>query len=218
MDGGKMRAQTTEHRAQTTEHRQQSTERRTQTTEHRQQSTDNRAQNTDDRIQTTDNRTQNTNKGFSLIEVMVALVVLLIGMLGVMAMQYYAISGNTASRELRIATTLTHELIEQIKSTPYNGLSSDSDNPLVNQDISISGGRDDYIRRWWVVEDCVNLTLTGDDNSCNANLIATCTLDPDPARVVPVSAIRARTCWTDKNGITHSITIDTLRWNEDVVL
>jgi type IV pilus assembly protein PilV len=159
---------------------------------------------------------QNTDKGFSLIEVMVALVVLLVGMLGVMAMQYYAVSGNTTSREMRIATTLTHELVEQIKSTPYTALSSGTDTPLFNQDTSISGGQN-YIRRWWVVGDCVSLTLSANDNSCSSTLTAACTSDPDTGRVVPVSAIRARTCWTDKSGATHSVTIDTLRWDESVV-
>jgi prepilin-type N-terminal cleavage/methylation domain-containing protein len=33
--------------------------------------------------------------GFSLIEAMVALTVMLVGMLGVMGMQYYSITGNT---------------------------------------------------------------------------------------------------------------------------
>ncbi len=58
--------------------------------------------------------------------------------------------------------------------------------------------------------------LTADDNTCG-NLAAACTSDPDGTMIVSVSAIRARTCWTDKSGGNHSVTLDTLRWNENVV-
>ena len=46
--------------------------------------------------------------------------------------------------------------------------------------------------------------------SCDANG------DPDNAVVVPVSALRSRTCWQDKNECFHSVTIDSIRWDENV--
>lgn len=152
--------------------------------------------------------------GFTLIEAMIALVVLLVGMLGVIGMQYYAVTGNSASRELRIATNLGEELIEQMKSTPYANLVSGTDNPAVN--TTLSGGVA-YTRAWWVLADCVSFALAGDDNTCNANLAPNCTRDPDGGSAVAVSSIRSRACWTDKNGTTHSVTLDTLRWNENVL-
>ena len=57
-------------------------------------------------------RRDNSEKGFSLVEVMIALVILLVGMLGIMGMQYYAVSGNATSRELRQATNLGQDMIE----------------------------------------------------------------------------------------------------------
>jgi prepilin-type N-terminal cleavage/methylation domain-containing protein len=152
-------------------------------------------------------------KGFSLIEVMIALVVLLVGMLGVMAMQYYAVSGNTSSRELRIATNLTQEIVEQIKTTPYTNLAAGTDLPPVG--TAISGGLN-FMRRWWIVPDCIALSLPASNVPCS-NLAAACTSDPDGTAAVSVSAIRARACWTDKYGGNHSVTLDTLRWDENVV-
>ncbi|MBI5739673.1 MAG: prepilin-type N-terminal cleavage/methylation domain-containing protein [Nitrospirae bacterium] len=157
--------------------------------------------------------------GFTLIEVMIALVVLLIGMLGVIGMQYYSVTGNAASRELKIATNLGQELVERIKSTPYTNLVSgaDPDNPATGPEIS---GGVTFTRALWVVPDCVSLTLPGDDNSCGANLAAGCAPagDPDGASVVPVSAVRVRACWNDlKTGAPHSVTLDTVRWNENVI-
>jgi len=153
------------------------------------------------------------DKGFTLIEVMIALVVLLIGMLGVMGMQYYAVSGNTSSREMRMAINQSIDVIEQAKSTPYANLASGSDMPVSGS--AISGGTV-YTRTWWVLSDCISLTLGGDDNTCNAGFALACTNDPDPANIVAVSAIKARTCWKDKTGADHSVTLDTVRWNENV--
>lgn len=170
-------------------------------------------------------KTQNTNitgdinqvfsrSGFTLIEVMVALVVMLIGMLGVMGMQYYAVSGNAASREIRIATNLSKQLIEQTKTTPYAILTSNTDTPPVDTAIS---GQLQFTRRWWVVPNCVGLDLVSDDNTCN-NLATSCTNGrPDTTPVPAVSAVRARTCWTDKDGVPHAVTLDTLRWDENVL-
>lgn len=152
----------------------------------------------------------NSTEGFSLIEVMIALVVLLVGMLGIMGMQYYAVSGNATSRELRMATNLGQDMIESLKSTPYGNLSSSSDSPTSG--VAISGGIN-FNRRWWVVSNCIALTLTSDDNSCTA-LTATCTTAPGGV-TVPVSAVRARACWTDKSGGVHSVSMDSLRWDEN---
>jgi prepilin-type N-terminal cleavage/methylation domain-containing protein len=151
--------------------------------------------------------------GFTLIEVMIALVVLLMGMLGTMAMQYYAVGGNAFSREMRIATNFSQQQLEHIKSTPYANLVTFADAPQIGNAIS---GNIQFARAWWVVPDCVSLSLVNDNNSC-AGLAAVCTSDPDPAVVVQSSAVRIRSCWTDKNGVVHSTTLDTIRWNENVI-
>lgn len=155
--------------------------------------------------------------GFTLIEVMIAFVVLLFGMLGIIGMQYYSVTGNAASRELRIATNRAEELIEQLKSTPYANIASGTDDPA--EDAVISGNVN-YTRAWWVIGDCVSLEFQGgnDDGTCNPALAVACTQDPDAASVVPVSVIRARTCWTDvKTGVNHSVTLDSMRWNENAI-
>ena len=178
-------------------------------------------------------RTQNTERkeyslcenGFTLIEVMISMVVLLIGMLGVMAMQYYAVSGNATAREIRTATGLAQEAIEQLKGTPYQFVLSGSDFPFVNlnpgdaaTDSTTTGGIA-YARTWWVVPDCMTLAANpgAAGAECNPGNVPACAADPDAALVAPISAIRARTCWTDSDGATHFVTIDTKRWNENAV-
>jgi len=156
-----------------------------------------------------------TQKGFTLIEIMIALVVLLTGILGVMSMQYYAVSGNSSSREMRVATSLSQQLVEQLKSTPYANLASSANpDPVPMAETTISGGID-YTMRWWVLGDCVALSLTADDDTCDPGLAALCSVDPDTTRIVQSSAIRVRTCWTNKNGSNRSVTMDSIRWDEN---
>ncbi len=154
------------------------------------------------------------HNGFTLVEVMISMVVLLVGMLGVMGMQYYAIGGNASSRELAMATNLSVEVIEQLKSTPYTALAAGTDSPPVG---ITNSGMIAFTRAWWVVPDCVAINFNADDNSC-AGLATACASDPDTTMVVPVSAIRARTCWDDKDGMPHSVTLDSIRWNENETL
>ena len=149
-------------------------------------------------------------EGFTLIEVMIALVILLIGMLGVMGMQYYAITGNTFSREMRIATNLSQDLIEQLKTTPYSTMDSNADMP--QSGITISGNVQ-FQRAWVVVPNCID--LAPDADTCPP--AAVCVSVADGATATAVSAVRARTCWLDKNGNNHSVTLDTLRWDENAV-
>jgi len=154
-------------------------------------------------------------KGFTLIEVMVALVVLLTGMLGVMSMQYYAVTGNASSRESRIATGLSQQLVETFKVTSYADLASGNEATVIPVNETTSSGGINYTRTWWVVNDCVALTLTSDDDTCNTGLAALCSSDPDGVELTQTSAIRVRTCWTDKSGSIRSVTMDSLRWNEN---
>ncbi|NOZ70286.1 MAG: prepilin-type N-terminal cleavage/methylation domain-containing protein [Deferribacteres bacterium] len=150
--------------------------------------------------------------GFTLVEVMIAMVVLLVGMIGVMSMQYFSVRGNAASRELRIATSLSQQVLENLRATPYANLSSTTDEQPP-KGVAISGNVQ-FTRAWWVVPDCVGLADNGD--TCTANTPApACISDPDATVIVPVSVIRVRTCWSDRNGVNHSVTLDTIRWDEN---
>jgi type IV pilus modification protein PilV len=155
-----------------------------------------------------DRRLKSSGSGFSLIEVMIALVVLLVGMLGVMSMQYYAVGGNKSSRELRVATNMSGDLIEVMKSTDYASIAASTDTPLAVGETSLSGGVN-FTRSWWVVANCASLNANG--NTCTGAVAPTCATIPDGAFPVNASSIRARTCWVDKNGVNHSVTFDTVR-------
>lgn len=58
-------------------------------------------------------------EGLTLVEVLVALTILSIGLLGVALMQVTSISGNTFSRGMAVATELGQDMFEKLNALPY---------------------------------------------------------------------------------------------------
>jgi len=59
------------------------------------------------------------SKGFTLIEVMIALVVLAVGLLALGAMQIVSIRANAFSSEMTYATMLAQSRLEELKNVPF---------------------------------------------------------------------------------------------------
>ena len=57
--------------------------------------------------------------GFTLIEVMMAIVILSVGMLAIAGMQINAIKGNSQASKITMATALIEEKLDGYKSMPY---------------------------------------------------------------------------------------------------
>ena len=64
----------------------------------------------------------NNKDGFTLIEVMVALVLLMVAMLAVGTMQITAIRGNAFGKEMQMAVVFGREVLERAMSAPYNNV------------------------------------------------------------------------------------------------
>lgn len=60
------------------------------------------------------------DKGFTLIEVLVALVILVIGLLGTLSLGITSINQNAYTRHLSRATTLAEEQLENLLLLPFN--------------------------------------------------------------------------------------------------
>jgi prepilin-type N-terminal cleavage/methylation domain-containing protein len=57
--------------------------------------------------------------GFSLIEVLIAMVLFAVGMLGLGGMQLISIRGNAFSQKITQATVLTQNKLEELKRLPF---------------------------------------------------------------------------------------------------
>ena len=75
-------------------------------------------------------RMAQSKKGFSLLELLIALVILSVGLLGAAEMQVASISGNAFSSNVTVATGLAQNKIEELKKLP-------------NSDATLSAGDHD---------------------------------------------------------------------------
>jgi len=66
-----------------------------------------------------DFRTQRKDEGFSLIEVMVAIVILTVGLLSLAQMMVVATHSNTLSGRMTSCSALAKEQLERLKASPF---------------------------------------------------------------------------------------------------
>jgi type IV pilus assembly protein PilV len=73
---------------------------------------------------------ENINKkqsGFTLIEVMIALVILAVGLLALMTLQIVSIRANAFSSDMTYAGTLAQSRIEHLRNTAYDSIAPNTD-------------------------------------------------------------------------------------------
>ena len=90
-------------------------------------------------------------KGFTLVEFLIATVILSVGLLALINLQWMAIRGNSDSKEMTRAIFLAETKMEQLKNTPYAsltiGTTQDPNNPMNGQ--GQSGG---IFSRSWTIQ------------------------------------------------------------------
>jgi type IV pilus assembly protein PilV len=77
-------------------------------------------------------------EGFTLIEIMIALVVMSIGLTALAAVQISAIRGNAFSKRMTTAVSIADETLEQIKSMPYVDIVSVSSTQTTQSDMNFT--------------------------------------------------------------------------------
>jgi type IV pilus assembly protein PilV len=66
-------------------------------------------------------------QGFTLIEIMIAIFLLVVAMLGVISVTVMVIKGNSFSKTMTTATTLAADKMEELKNTAYASLADGTD-------------------------------------------------------------------------------------------
>ena len=126
-------------------------------------------------------------EGFTMLEVVVALGLLAIGLLGIAVTQLTALHVSGRSRHLTDAMYLAHEKMEEFHSIPLTGLPAagtwpDPGNPI--QTAVPSGDTTTFARRWTIVPDTPSAGVT------------TITVEVD---------------WVDAQGISRTTSVESMR-------
>ena len=69
---------------------------------------------------------RDTDKGFTLIEVLIAILILSVGLLGMASLTVAIINGNKFSNDLTTATTLAQDKMEDIRRTAYASVTNET--------------------------------------------------------------------------------------------
>ena len=76
--------------------------------------------------------------GFTLIEIMIALVVLSVGLIALAGLQISAIRGNSFSKRMTTAVSIANDRIEQIKNTPYANIQSEPSTQVTASNLNFA--------------------------------------------------------------------------------
>ena len=98
-----------------------------------------------------------SQKGFTILEVMIAMAIFAIGILGVAKLQIKSTTGNTTARTITEATTFAVDRVERLISLPYSNSALDQNTaatPFYTDPTPIIGfsSGETYTRRWVITD------------------------------------------------------------------
>jgi type IV pilus assembly protein PilV len=79
-----------------------------------------------------------SKEGFTLIETMIALVVLSMGLIALAGLQASAMRGNTLSKRMTTAVSIANARVEQIKNMPYANIQSESSTQVTESSMTFT--------------------------------------------------------------------------------
>jgi type IV pilus assembly protein PilV len=91
------------------------------------------------------------NRGFTLIEILVAVFLLVAALLGVISTTVIVIQSNSLSKAMTTATTLARDRMEQLKNTGYAALTEGTDYAKMDSTVQTTSTADSIYTRVWSV-------------------------------------------------------------------
>ena len=149
---------------------------------------------------------QNREKGFTLIEVLIAMTLLVIGILAVASMQIASLGGNSQAIRVTEATTWAGDEIETVMSRSYNDPALDRTVPLgIDDPIAMNTALNDLTTAHAKVPQPNQFDIFW--NVANYSL-------PDGTPKPNIKTIRVIVVRTDKGGQVKRLAVDYLKTND----
>lgn len=133
-------------------------------------------------------------KGFSLLEVLIALVILALGLLALGNMQVMGIGGNASGQKMTTATTLAQDAMEGLTNVPYN---------TVDLRAGVDGTAGNFDNDY---PEFNNGVVAASKTFMGVNYVRTYMVDRDYPFAGETMTIQVTVNWTDQAGNTHSVT------------
>jgi prepilin-type N-terminal cleavage/methylation domain-containing protein len=121
-------------------------------------------------------------KGFTLVEVLAALVLFLITLVGLSSLLTTTMQANAQAKRITTATNLAQDKLEEVRNTAYSSVSSGSDSAKLTETGGTSGSGAIYTRSW---------TVTADSPAAGTKTVT------------------ATVTWTDQTG-SHTVQLQTI--------
>jgi prepilin-type N-terminal cleavage/methylation domain-containing protein len=98
------------------------------------------------------NTKKRKDSGFTIIEMLIAMVILSVAVLGIGSMVYSVMGSTSISKGMTVATTLMQDKMESLKNTVVSSLTTGSD--------AVQMGNVSYLRQWTVSPSANTRTIT----------------------------------------------------------
>lgn len=144
-------------------------------------------------METTGKKYFNKSAGFTLLEVLIALVILAVGLLGTILLETTTVTGNSFSRELQTAAILAEDFVEQVQTMEFSdSLISAGTHPTTGD---ISNG--------WEANPI-------DEAGNNGGMYSRTWSVADNALIADTKTVSVTVSWVKKN-VPHSIVFTTIK-------
>jgi len=98
------------------------------------------------------NMEKRKDSGFTMIELLIAIVILSVAVLGIGSMVYSVMGSTSISKGMTVATTLMQDKMESLKNTVVSSLTTGND--------TVQMGNVSYLRQWTVSPSANTRTIT----------------------------------------------------------
>jgi prepilin-type N-terminal cleavage/methylation domain-containing protein len=135
-------------------------------------------------------------RGFTLMELLIAMGLSTVGLLGLLALQTIAIRGNMMSRGMSEAIVIAQSQIEQAQRTPYTSLSTMVEGTCAIYTLPTPPNCTGH----------PSITVSPDPHTTTQQVYTRCTAVAVDS-VNKVTTVQVSVCWQDTSNLTHAITM-----------